>query len=113
MTRPSRPPDIIVKFLLTARNSEGNIRVVRSGYRPAYGIRSDYWSSAHHEFVGAGTAMTDEECEAEVWLLTPEAYPHTLWVGRIVEVAEGPLIVGTGEVLQILNSVLEGEAPGI
>ena len=106
MTHHSRPPDLIVKFQLTAPD-----RFVRSGYRPTYGIRPDYWSSAYHAFIGTNSAKTGEACQAEVWLLTPEAYPHTLWVGRQLDVAEGPHVVGTAEVLQILIPLLEGAAP--
>ncbi|CAJ0802442.1 hypothetical protein LMG19083_03728 [Ralstonia psammae] len=111
MSCPPHPPDIVVKFHLTARTAEGSARVVRSGYRPIYGIRPDYWSSAHHEFVNAEVAKTDEPCEAEVWLLAPEAHPHTMWIGRTIQVAEGPRIVGVAEVQQILNPLLERPAP--
>lgn len=106
MTRPIRQPDLLVTFALTAFSSECTSKLVRSGYRPTYKIRADYWSSAHHEFFGDGRVATGERCLAEVWLLTPEAYPHSLWVGRSLDVSEGPVIVGKVEIVQIFNPLI-------
>lgn len=112
MTRPPRPPDLMVNFSLTVQRSDGSLKEVISGYRPIYKVRADYWSSAHHEFVDAAGVCTGQQGRAEVWLLSPEAYPHTFWIGRHVEVAEGSRVVGVAEVLQILNPLLELRADG-
>jgi hypothetical protein len=47
MSRPPRPPDLIVNFSLTEHQSDGSLKEVVSGYRPIYKVRTDYWSSAH------------------------------------------------------------------
>lgn len=107
MARPIRPPDLIVNFALTALRGDGSLKHVNSGYRPMYKVRHDYWSSAHHEFVDTTSVETGGQCLAEVWLLSPEAYPHTFWIGRRVEVAEGLRVVGTADILEILNPLLE------
>ncbi len=112
MARPPRPPDLIVNFSLTACRSDGSLKKVISGYRPIYKVRTDYWSSSHHEFVGATGVCTGQQCEAEVWLLSPEAYPHTFWLGRRVEVAEGSRVVGVVDVLKIVNPLLELSTDG-
>src|SRR5476649_2671888 len=106
MTRPIRSPDLMVKFALTEHTIEGALKQVRSGYRPLYDVRPDYWSSAHHEFVDTDSVTTGEQSFAEVWLLSPEAYPQTFWIGRQLKVAEGSRVIGTAEVLQILNPSL-------
>ena len=106
MARPPRQADLIVDFSLTAHRSDGLLKEVISGYRPIYKVRADYWSSAHHEFVDATGVCTGQQCKAEVWLLSPEAYPHTFWIGRRIEVAEGSRVVGVADVLQILNPLL-------
>ena len=106
MTRPIRQPDLLVRFVLTALTYEGTLKLVRTGYRPAYQIRPDYWTSAHHEFSEASSITTGEQCLAEVWLVTPEAYPHTLWIGRVLDVAEGSRVIGQVEILQVLNPLL-------
>jgi hypothetical protein len=57
--------------------------------------------------VDATGVCTGQQCEAEVWLLSPGAYPHTFWLGRRVEVAEGSRVVGVADVLKIVNPLLE------
>jgi hypothetical protein len=57
--------------------------------------------------VDGNGVETGENGQAEVWLLTPQAYPQAFWIGRRVEVAEGTRIVGQIEVLQILNPTLK------
>ncbi len=110
MSRLIRPPDLLVMFMLTALTYEGTVKHVRTGYRPIYKIRPDYWSSAHHEFAEGRSVATREQCLAEVWLVTPEAYPHTLWTGRILDVAEGTRIVGQAEIMQVLNPLLVADS---
>ena len=110
MSRPPRPPDLIVNFSLEAHRLDGSLKEVISGYHPIYKVRTDYWSSAHHEFLDAASVCTGQQCKAEVWLLSPEAYPHTFWLGRRVEVAEGSRVVGVADVLKIVNPLLESSA---
>jgi hypothetical protein len=105
MSRPPTPPDAIVEFELLARTSEGAVKHVYSGYRPVYEVLPDYWSSTHHEFAG-GCIATGEKGLAEVWFLSPEAYPQSLWVGRRVRVAEGSRQVGEAIVKTVFNQVL-------
>lgn len=107
MTRPARKPDLIVNFSLTALRVDGSLKRVLSGYRPIYKMRPDYWSSAHHEFIETAGVETGKQSLAEVWLLSPEMYPNTLWRGRHVEVAEGSRIVGIADIVEILNPLLE------
>ncbi|PAJ81851.1 hypothetical protein CJO71_06185 [Burkholderia ubonensis] len=71
-----------------------------------YYVRPDYWSSAHHEFVGRDSVETGEQSLAEVWLVTPEAYPHTFWIGRQLEIGEATRVVGKAEVIQVFNPIL-------
>ena len=96
-----RPPDAKVIFRLTRD------RPVQSGYRPAYDIRADYWTSTFHEFLDTDEVATGTEAPAHVWFLTPEVYPHTLWVGRVLTAAEGSKPVATATILEIFNRLLE------
>jgi hypothetical protein len=108
MSRPPNPPDAIVLFELTSNAYDGKLKTVVCGYRPAYKIRPDYFTSAHHEFLDCETVSTAESARAEVWFLSPEAYPKSLWVGRTLEVAEGSRVIGSARVLEILNKDLAG-----
>jgi len=77
-----------------------------SGYRPIYQIQTDYWTSVHHEFTEVEFVATGDRANAEVWFLSPEQYPHSLWVGRELPVAEGSRKIGNATVLKVLNPVL-------
>ncbi|MEB2845799.1 hypothetical protein GAO09_28785 [Rhizobiales bacterium RZME27] len=102
----TKPPDLEVIFQLTADSASGGSRVVLSGYRPHYRIMDDYQTSAHHEFVGVDRIVTGERAVAQVWLITPEAYPRSVWPGRLITVCEGTRVVGVAEVLKVNNPVL-------
>ncbi|WP_143135743.1 M15 family metallopeptidase domain-containing protein [Burkholderia ubonensis] len=106
MTRPIRAPDLLVLYSPAALAHEGVSKRVNSGYRPVYYVRPDYWSSAHHEFIGRDSVETGEQSLAEVWLVTPEAYPHTFWTGRQLEIREATRVVGKAEVIQVFNLIL-------
>lgn len=107
-SRPPKPPDAIVTFELTSKTYDGNPKTVVCGYRPTYSIRPDYLTSTHHEFIDRDALSTGETCRAEVWFLSPEAYPKSLWVGRLLEVTEGSRTIGRARVLEILNVELAG-----
>jgi hypothetical protein len=93
-------------FELTSTASDGAVRRVYSGYRPIYDVLPDYWTSVHHEFVNTESVASGEKARAEVWFLSPEAYPHSLWHGRSLKVAEGSRVVASATVLQVFNPLL-------
>lgn len=96
-------------FRLKSKTFDGKVKIVFSGYRPIYDIRPGYWTSTLHEFVGVPEVKTGEEAIANVWFITPGTYQHSLWVGRVLTVAEGSRMVGTSTVLEIFNEILERE----
>ncbi|WP_064745954.1 hypothetical protein ABU614_05290 [Lysobacter firmicutimachus] len=105
---PMRAADARVRFELTGLGADGRRRRVLDGYRPHYRIRPDYHTSAQHRFLDATEVLTGESAEAEVWLLTPEHYPGTLWVGRRLDISEGARPVGFATVLEVFNPILLG-----
>ena len=50
--------------------------------------------------------MYGQKVKAQVWFITPEAYPHSLWEGLILDVAEGAKVVGTATILKVHNPLL-------
>jgi hypothetical protein len=106
LPRMNRPPDAKVRFHLTSRTFDGAEKVVRSGYRPVYHVRPNYLTSVHHEFLGAEEVRTGGEVDAEVWFISPDAYPHVLWVGRVIEFGEGSRVCGRATVLEVINPLL-------
>ncbi|WP_235568821.1 hypothetical protein [Lysobacter sp. Root983] len=111
MSRPPMPAHATVLFELTARTHAGNVKRVLSGYRPLYAIGADEWTSSYHEFIDVPHVETGGRARADVWFLAPEQYPGTLWVGRVLKVAEGSRDVGVATVLAVHHSVLVRDRP--
>jgi len=86
--------------------TRGHCKARPDGLSSDLRILPDYWSSAHHEFAEGRSVATREQCLAEVWLSTPEAYPHTLWTGRVLDVAEGARVIGQAEIIEVVNPLL-------
>jgi elongation factor Tu len=91
---------------LTASSLGGRLQYVVSGYRPQYVVRPDYHTSVAHHFIGVDRVSPGERAKAEVWFVTPDAYPHSLWEGRRIEIAEGARPVGVATILRVLNPLL-------
>ena len=106
MAEPLRKHAAEVMFQLTTARLDGAAKTVLSGYRPEYGVRPDYWTCTHHEFDNEVGVSTGQSQMARVWFLTPEIYPHTLWVGRVVEVREGSRTVGESTVTRVENLLM-------
>lgn len=95
-----QPPDAEVMFELTGRSR------VLTGYRPQYVIMPGYNTSVMHRFVDAEIVSGGDRVKAEVWFVSPEAYPHTLWEGRKIDIAEGAEVVGSATILRVINPLL-------
>ena len=101
--------DLTVDFEFVGVTASGEQRTVRSGISPLYAVRDGYLTSARHEFLAGDSVSTGSTIRALVWLSSPEAYPSSLWVGRIVAVFEGYRRIGNATVVRILNPILDRE----
>ncbi|MDT4329117.1 hypothetical protein RPD76_04315 [Methylomonas sp. MV1] len=100
----SADAEVILRLISTADG--GKERTILSGYRPNYAIRDDYLTSTNHELIDASELAPGSEGRANVWFITPEVYPHTLWPGREISVSEGSRVVGTAVVINVFNPIL-------
>jgi translation elongation factor EF-Tu-like GTPase len=89
---------------------DGSVRRVISGYRPQYVVNSNYHTSVQHRFIDAESVSTGQKAKAEVWFITPDAYPRALWEGLVLDVAEGAKVVGRATILKVHNPLLLGSA---
>ena len=98
-----RTPDteVLFRFNGTRRNPAAD------GYRPAHRIREDYLPTGVHQYYGVSEVAPAGEARGTITFITPEAYPHTLWVGKTMDICEGERIVGTATVEKVLNPVLQ------
>ena len=76
-----------------------------SKYRPTFQILDDYATTGEIELIDTDKVKVGEWAEAYVRFLTPEVYPHSLWVGREIEFKEGLNITGKVIVTEVLNDI--------
>ena len=95
-------PDIEVFFEFNgARNTP-----VKNGYRPAHLINNRYLTTGVHQYFGVQTVAPNGTAYGTITFISPQAYPHCLWVGKKINIQEGSKIVGYATVLKILNPIL-------
>jgi hypothetical protein len=107
----NRQHDIEGEFSLYSTSQSGRKTAVFSGYRPIHKLYDNYLSSGQHEYPDVGQVAPGKTARVFAWLITPEVYPGSLWIGRELDVMEGPNhVVGKLKVTRILNNVLAGSA---
>ncbi len=106
----NRQPDAEVLLRLTATTVGGKEHSIISGYRPQYAIRCDYQTSVNHELIDVDNIAPGGEGRANVWFITPEVYPNSLWPGREITVLEGSHVIGTAKIIEIFNPILSRES---
>lgn len=79
------------------------------GYRPCHLVTEDYLTTGVHHYYGTDTVPPDGTAKGTITFITPEAYPHCLWVGKKINIQEGTRIVGHATVLKVLNPLLLSE----
>jgi len=94
-----------VTFLSTEEG--GRQGPVFSGYRPAHLVKDDYLTTGQHEYIDKEKVEPGETAKAEIFLISPEVYPHCLWVGKELALHEGAHLVGYAKVTKIMNKLLE------
>lgn len=107
MKRQAADAEVELNLLSTAKG--GRQAAAANGYRPQYKVKDDYQTSAEHFFIDRESINPGEAAIAHVWFLTPEAYPHSLWVGRRIAVSEGSHVIGEATIKTIFNPLLQSE----
>ena len=104
--RPPRQPDIEAEVTFLAPADGGRSTPAKSGYRPNHLVLPDYLTSGHHEYRDKDQVLPGESAITEIWFLSPEQYPKSMSVGKIIRVQEGSRLVGHAKVLKVYNEVL-------
>ncbi len=97
--------DVEVLFAFNGTRKTG----VCDGYRPAHLIKEGYLTTGIHHYDDATEVSPNGCARGTISFLTPEAYPHCLWVGKKIPIQEGERIVGYATILKVLNPILLGE----
>ena len=98
-----RPPDVeaLFEFIGTRK------RPVYSGYRPAHLVKDDYLTTGTHTYYCNEPIPPNGKTMGTITFITPEAYPHSLWIGKKVRIQEGGRIVGYATITKIYNHLLQ------
>ena len=95
-------PDIEVVFKFNGSRKTP----VFEGYRPAHLIRDDYLTTGIHHYYNVNEVSPDGTAMGTITFITPEFYPHCLWIGKKINIQEGEKIVGYAIVINIFNQNL-------
>ena len=102
-------PDVEVVFKFNGTRKYA----AEDGYRPAHLVTADYLTTGIHHYYGVKTVPPDGTAKGTITFLTPEEYPHCLWVGKKITMQEGGHIVGYAIITKICNPLLlcDGKLP--
>ena len=95
-------PDIEVLFEFNGMRKG----YVFDGYRPAHLITDNYLTTGIHHYYEVDSVAPDGIVKGTITFITPEVYPHCLWIGKKNSIQEGERIIGYATVLSIYNSIL-------
>jgi elongation factor Tu len=80
-----------------------------NGYRPEHLINEDYLTTGVHQYYDVEFILNGESALGTIKFVTPEAYPHCLWEGKVINIQEGSNIVGHAVIIRIFNNLLKKE----
>lgn len=101
----NRSPDIQVIFKFNgARRSPA-----RDGYRPHCLVMEGVQTTGEHHYEDMEWVAPDGTTRGTITFISPEAYPHCLWPGKVLPILEGSRVVGQATVIAVLNPLLLAE----
>lgn len=92
--------EVIFEFNGTRKNSAVD------GYRPAHLIVDDYLTTGIHHYYSVDSVPPNGNAKGTITFITPEVYPHCLWIGKKINIQEGARVVGEATVVKIFNPLL-------
>lgn len=99
-------PDVEVTFEFNGTRKTP----VYNGYRPAHLIVENYLTTGIHHYFEVNFVLPDGKAKGTITFISPEEYPHCLWVGKKINIQEGEHVVGYATVTKILNTLLCAES---
>lgn len=98
-------PDVEVMFEFNAARKYPAF----DGYRPAHLIADDYLTTGVHHYYDVKAVSPSGTAKGTITFISPEVYPHSLWIGKRINIQEGARIVGYATILKIFNPLLSSE----
>lgn len=79
------------------------------GYRPAHLVTDNYLTTGIHHYYSVESVPPNGTAKGTITFLSPEFYPHCLWIGKKISIQEGEHIVGYATITSIYNLLLQSE----
>ncbi len=98
------PADIEVTFFFY---SDCRKTPPHDGYRPAHLVLPDLLTSGVHHYYEMDYAPFNENVKGSISFIQPEAYPNSMFLGKVIPIQEGRHIVGYAKVTKIFNPILK------
>jgi elongation factor Tu len=103
----NRSPDVEAEITFFPTEQGGRQGPALSGYRPAHRVRDDYLTTGVHTYSDRDEVLPGQTARGCITFITPEVYPHCLWVGCEIDMQEGSRVVGRVKITKILNPLLQ------
>lgn len=101
-------PSFIAQLKYHSTEEGGRKTPAKSGYRPQVAFDfTEMQTSGQQIFIDKEIVYPGETVKAEITVLTPSILKGKIKVGMTYEFREGATVIGTGEVLEILDKDLE------
>jgi len=100
-----RAPDVEVVFEFNGTRKHA----AHDGYRPAHLVNDTYLTTGVHHYYDVSEVAPNGTARGTITFISPEAYPHCLWVGKKIRIQEGERIVGHAVITEIFNPLLRKE----
>jgi translation elongation factor EF-Tu-like GTPase len=103
----NRKPDFIAMLKYYTIEQDGRAMPARSGYRPQlkFGFE-EMQTSGQQVFLDKEVVYPGDTVKAEITMASPMIFRSQLVCGDAFEFCEGARIIGTGRIVEILNSEL-------
>ena len=95
-----------ITFLTSAEG--GRTRPIYSGYRPAHLVKDNYLTTGIHHYE-KDEVQPGDTVIGTIRFLSPEAYPKSLWLEKIIRIQEGSRLIGFAKVIEIYNEILRND----
>ena len=102
-------PDFIATVTYLPTEEGGRKNPVYSGYRPLVKFEiGELYTSGQQVFIGTNSVKPGEAVEAEITILSKEAFQNCLYVGMKFNFMETPKqTLGTGVITKVINNELQ------
>ena len=67
----------------------------------------DYLTTGIHHYYRVKSVPPNGSAKGTITFISPDAYPHSLWLGKRIEIQEGNRVVGYATIIKIFNPLLE------